>query len=382
MALLSFSPQDIGWGQVTVNVPPERFLSIGRYWRAKLELTLNAMIAEGDSTNPYFARSRDRVAQSISEAVLGRQEEEQRQAGLSMRGGVETSLSTDKLEEIGGAIVQGEGLNGVLNKLASGWGAGLGAGDEISEVTAGITWDEDYCIFSISCKLVKQFGANGQETGARLRTEYGGTIKIGLSEAGWAFLIGRVATRLPAAVRFAQALNAFFQPLRSRLATAIAARGLAVSPRLGGFLGSFGSACSIWMWAITLGFAVRDLSVWICRRAWEAGVRRGTCVTYCNSFCRTIFGYEPVFENYVPHIREVQTRAQSHARAIIERGNRLAAQAWLMNSFGETMVSVRSSDDANLIGTRMGMDMDRSGLRETQYLEELRSFIDVWRAAL
>jgi hypothetical protein len=111
-------------------------------------------------------------------------------------------------------------------------------------------------------------------------------------------------------------------------------------------------------------------------------VRRGTCVTYCNSFCRTIFGYEPGFENYVPHIREVQTRAQSHARAIIERGNRLAAQAWLMNSFGETMVSVRSSDDANLIGTRMGMDMDRSGLRETQYLEELRSFIDVWRAAL
>ncbi|MDZ7637033.1 MAG: hypothetical protein U5J83_02055 [Bryobacterales bacterium] len=231
-------------------------------------------------------------------------------------GGVESELNSNRIEEMGSAIIEGKGLEGALWKLADGWGAGVGAGDELSELTAGIAWDEDYCVFRINCKLTQPVTPAEALDGPRLHTKYEGALKIGLSEAGWALLIGRVATRLPVTTRFAQALNGFFQPLRNRLAASLANLGLAATPRLGGFLGSLGASCNIWMWAITLGFAVRDLSVWICRRSWEAGVRRGRCVTYSNAACdhrRLPAHLRKLCATY----RDVQTRAQSHARAII-----------------------------------------------------------------
>ncbi|MDZ7637032.1 MAG: hypothetical protein U5J83_02050 [Bryobacterales bacterium] len=52
-----------------------------------------------------------------------------------------------------------------------------------------------------------------------------------------------------------------------------------------------------------------------------------------------------------------------------------------MNSFGESLVAVHNSEEATMVGTRMGMDMDRSAQRETEYLEDLRRFIEAWRAA-
>jgi hypothetical protein len=381
MASVSFDPEDIGWANIEVNMPPDGFFRVGRNWRAKYEFKFGAMVAEGPDSNPYFVGRSNQLAEAVATAVRGQEEDTSRRAGVSLRGGIDTELDTDRLEEMGEAIIQGEGLNGALSKLTDEWGGGIGAGNELAEITGGVGWDEDFCIFKITCTVGLPLTPRMSLEGVRLQALYEATLKFGLSETGWAALLQRVATRLPATTRFAQALNAFFQPLRNRLAASLARLGIAATPRLGAFLSFVGTNANIWMWAITLGFAVRDLSVWICRRSWEAGVRRGTYVTYSNAFARTIFGHEPVFENYVPHIREVQTRAQSHARAIIQRGNRLAAQAWLMNSFGDTMVSVQNADDAQLIGTRMGMDMDRSGQRETEYLEELRRFIEAWRAA-
>ncbi|MDZ7636798.1 MAG: hypothetical protein U5J83_00855 [Bryobacterales bacterium] len=114
MGLISLSPRDIGWGNSTIKVPPEGFFSVGRYWRAKVELKLEAMIAEGEDSHPYFTGGARRLTEAVSTAVRGQEEASNRSAGVSLLGGVESELNSNRIEEMGSAIIEGKGLEGAI----------------------------------------------------------------------------------------------------------------------------------------------------------------------------------------------------------------------------------------------------------------------------
>lgn len=381
MGIVSLSPQDIGWGTVKFNVPPERFISVGNYWRYKLELQFEAMLVEGADSQPAYVGRTRQLAADIRNAVSGQEDQAESRAGTSLGAAAEAKLDARRLEKMGEAISEGGGLRGVLSQLTDGWGGNVSASDEIAEAAVGVGWDEDYCIFEITCKFKQPHDPQNSTDGLRLQVKYEAKIKFGLSPAGWARLLSLVARRVPHAARFARAVNSFFQPLRIALAAALERVGLSATPKLSRFLRFVGSRANIWLWAIDIGFSVRDLSVWIVRKSWEEGVRRGQAMTYSVAFARTIFGYDPVYSRYTPHILRIQERAQSHARAIIQRGHQQATQAWLLVSFGSSMLGVDSEQDAQVVGERMGLDMGRSGLSDVSYLEELRLYLLAYAGA-
>jgi hypothetical protein len=140
----------------------------------------------------------------------------------------------------------------------------------LESVSLGAALDADFCFFSASIeRAARRYPLSTGQQSVEITLPASFTVYFGPSKALWLNMVGRLG---PTA----------FRTFIRTLIPGAGAEGAAAA----GFWGWLGPLAI----AVPIAITIRDLSVFICRRAWETGVRRGHLNYFSVCYARTVFG--------------------------------------------------------------------------------------------
>lgn len=310
--------------------------SIGRKFIAKGELKLaasahlpnaNRAAPSRVTTNSAIEINRDREISAGRSMEIAISED--------VKAAISAGINLSALDGVFDKIVKdGECNASHFSPLISGLNASIG----FSSTSLSLGWDSDLCFLALKGSVPLQIGNESIVPEA--------TFQFGLHESQWAVLFAKIAAKYPAA--FEKILK-----IESILSGMFGARTLRMATALRGFFAGL-SSLAPYLWAIDIALAVRDLTLWMTRRAAREGYRSGQLVAFGTSFTKTIFNHPLTFETGT--LGDIQRHGAAYANRYRGR-NRIAVQRYLSLYYNGAR-NIGNSTAAQNVGIRFGYGLN------------------------
>lgn len=251
-----------------------------------------------------------------------------------VKAAISAGINLNAIDEVFDRIVEnGRCRASYFSPLISGLNTSIGFGN----TSLSLGWDSDLCFLSVKGALPLQIGNESIIPEA--------TLQFGLHESQWAVLFAKLAARYPGT-------SEFIVKIESILSSMFGRRTLSMARILRGFFAGVRNLAP-YLWAIDIALALRDLTLWITRRARQQGYRSGQLVAFSTSFTKTIFNYYLEFETGAAG--DLQRHGADYASRYRGR-DRIAVQRYLSLFYNDAR-SISSSSQAQTVGVRLGKGM-------------------------